>query len=402
MRTHRFIATLLAGLACAAALAGPIDPPAGPVTSTMKPLDVVEPRIPIGPATTPGDNDASPSLYKITQPGSYYLLGNVQGVSGKIGVEIAASNVTIDLAGFTLQGVNGSNSGILVTSLQSGITIRNGTVNGWGESGIDATKSSAARIESVTATNNGGTGITTSNLAVITGCMARQNAFTGISAGSAVTIRDCAADDNGTSGFWLGSAATLNGCTARNNNAYGFELNDIASANNCIATHNKATGFIAGYGSNYSSCTSAYNTIDGFWCNFGSMATNCSAYQNGRDGFYVSCGSVTNSQATMNQRDGIRLDVGNSTATGNTCFQNGLGNSGAGIRAVGASCRIDSNQVVSNAFGIHAAPDCMVVRNTARGNTTNYSFPVGSEYGQIITNPGSGFSSTNPWANFAY
>jgi hypothetical protein len=39
----------------------------------MKTLDEVEPRIPIGPDTTPGDSD---STYKITEPGSYYLTDN--------------------------------------------------------------------------------------------------------------------------------------------------------------------------------------------------------------------------------------------------------------------------------------------------------------------------------------
>lgn len=58
----------------------------------MKTLAQVEPRTPIGPDTTPGDNDSTPSLYKITQPGSYYLTGPITGVADKIGIETAASN----------------------------------------------------------------------------------------------------------------------------------------------------------------------------------------------------------------------------------------------------------------------------------------------------------------------
>src|SRR6187397_3128637 len=77
--------------------AGDLNPPAGPVGSTMKNLSDVEPRIAVNATNTPGDAD---SVFKITQSGSYYLAGNITGVSAKYGVEIAASGVTLDLNGF--------------------------------------------------------------------------------------------------------------------------------------------------------------------------------------------------------------------------------------------------------------------------------------------------------------
>src|SRR5690242_20378891 len=95
-----------AGLVWAAALvAGPLNPPAGPVASTYKTLNEIEPRTPIGPATTPGDAD---SVYTITQPGSYFLTGDVAGQAGKHGIEIEASHVSIEFNGFRLLGVPGS------------------------------------------------------------------------------------------------------------------------------------------------------------------------------------------------------------------------------------------------------------------------------------------------------
>ena len=51
-------------------------------------------------------------MFKITQPGSYYLTSNVTGVAGKAGIEVTAPNVTIDLRGFELLGVPGSLAGI--------------------------------------------------------------------------------------------------------------------------------------------------------------------------------------------------------------------------------------------------------------------------------------------------
>ncbi|MEZ6164179.1 MAG: hypothetical protein R3B67_07050 [Phycisphaerales bacterium] len=112
-------------------LAGPLIPPVGPIASTMRTLQQVEPRMPIGLDTTPGDAN---STFKITQPGSYYLTGNIVGVVGKSGIEIAASGVTIDLGGFNLSG-NGPSvvtHGInySVASLNS-VTLLNGTISNW-------------------------------------------------------------------------------------------------------------------------------------------------------------------------------------------------------------------------------------------------------------------------------
>ena len=52
-----------------------LDPPVGPITSTFKTLTEVEPRIAINATNTPGDAD---SIYIISQPGSYYMTGNIK------------------------------------------------------------------------------------------------------------------------------------------------------------------------------------------------------------------------------------------------------------------------------------------------------------------------------------
>ncbi len=97
----------IGGLAAGAILtgraqAGPIDPPAGPIIPTGKPLTEVEPRIAISSTNTPGDAD---SMFKITQPGSYYLTSSITGVIGRHGIKVAASGVTIDLNGFIMRGL---------------------------------------------------------------------------------------------------------------------------------------------------------------------------------------------------------------------------------------------------------------------------------------------------------
>src|SRR5262249_51241586 len=108
----RCFLTILAGLPFAALVLAPrrlraqgtLTPPGAPA-STKKPLHQLQPRTPVYATHTPGDTDI---LFKITQPGSYYLTGNVTGVNAKHCVEIASSGVTLDLNGFDLVGVPGS------------------------------------------------------------------------------------------------------------------------------------------------------------------------------------------------------------------------------------------------------------------------------------------------------
>ena len=109
---------------------GPITPPAGPVAETYKTLNQVEPRTAINADNTPGDAD---SIYRIEEPGSYYLTANLTGESGKHGIEIDADNVTIDLMGFHLLGVEGSIDGITTGSSPDGLHITNGRVSGWSD-----------------------------------------------------------------------------------------------------------------------------------------------------------------------------------------------------------------------------------------------------------------------------
>lgn len=62
--------------------------------------------------------------YTITEPGFYYLGGNLTGR-----ISIQASNVTLDLMGFTMTGHGaGSGTGIAISSVLENVEIRHGTV----------------------------------------------------------------------------------------------------------------------------------------------------------------------------------------------------------------------------------------------------------------------------------
>ena len=75
---------------------------------------------------------------------------------------------------------------------------------------------------------------------------------------------------------------------------------------------------------------------------------------------------------------------------------------GAGIHVTGSGNRIESNSSTGNDRGIDVGSSGnLIIRNSASGNTTDYDILGGNKDAQVLS-PGSGFTSTNPWANFSF
>ena len=134
----------------------------------MKTLDQVEARTPI----------SQPSSFPIiiSQPGSYYLTGNITGVTSTDGIRINTSNVTIDLNGFELIGAGNVGDGVDVPAVISNVTIRNGVVRAWGDQGLNLQNASNIRIESVTVNGCGDYGLSTGANVVIKDSIFSNNA----------------------------------------------------------------------------------------------------------------------------------------------------------------------------------------------------------------------------------
>jgi hypothetical protein len=334
--------------------AGPLNPPAGPVTSTYKTLTEVEPRIAINVTNTPGDAD---SLFKITQPGSYYLTGNIIGVAGKHGIEIATSGVTIDLNGFDLTGIPamGLFDGVSATANSlTNIAVVNGSVRNWGDEGVDLATNGAinCRVEGVLASGNAGNGINAGLASTVSNCSAFQNTGNGISTNISSTVSNCTAYQNTGNGISTGNGSTVSTCTAYQNTGNGISVDNGSTVEGCIVR---------------------LNTLDGIVC-----PSQC-------------------------------------VIRGNTCSSNGNSGDGAGIHATGGDNRIEGNTCTSADRGIDVDFfGSIIIKNTCSGNISNWAIAIGNSVGPIVvagTNAaainGNGavastLGSTDPHANFSY
>lgn len=275
MKTNTLLATLVAVVIGNSSFAqGSLTPPGAPAP-TMKTLAQIEPRTPIAANTTPGD---ASDTYVISQPGSYYLTTNIVGVNSNNAIKITANNVTLDLDGFTVQGVSTStaflyNMGIYIAGTQTNVTVRNGNIVGWGQGIFSGSPASANLtfenlhfaycylgpsfaasgmdiLGAATVHNCSfdgcfyGIGLNNNNTtspSTVTGCTANNNSD-GIACGGSGVISDCTANNNSVVGINLlgGHAFAVSGCTL-SDNYYGIYVNP-ASANNRIEGNHVVVG----------------------------------------------------------------------------------------------------------------------------------------------------------------
>ncbi len=396
---------------CAGSFAGPITPPPGPVGSTPGP----EPRVAINLTNTPGDAD---SVYRITSPGSYYLTGNMVGVNAKRGIEIAASNVTIDLRGFEMRGVAGSLSGIMVDGTRSGIAVKDGTVTAWGGTGVQLIAESSGDgeqhlVERVNAVGNGEDGIAVGDGSVVKSCLVRDNLGShGIRARGTAVIESCVSMDNAGYAIDVGDGSTVVGCSALGNSATGITVGDGSVVASSSSRQNNA-GIYAGAGSTITDCSASENENVGVRVESGATISGCTSSSNGSSGFLISnTSTIVDCTALRNVGSGI---VGTLACVirNNLCAENGSGTGdAAGILVTSMDNRIEGNMCRVNDRGIDVdGAGNFIAGNVCSGNTLNWSvvsgnvcYVVEAATSASVSGNSGGVSpgSTNAWANFTY
>lgn len=207
-------ALLAAASITALVTAGPLDPPAGPITPAYKTLDQVEPRTPLSAQTTPGNATA---LYIITQPGSYYLTGNVTVANNVAAIRIAADNVQVDLSGFTVarSGSGPSTQSLITTNsgFDSNTTVRNGTVSNSGLHGVAL--GGFAHVDHLRVLNSAQDGIITTSRSTITDCTVEVAGARGVAASSECIVERNLVSATGAYGIEALDNSRVQNCTVR-------------------------------------------------------------------------------------------------------------------------------------------------------------------------------------------
>ncbi len=318
--------------------------------------------------------------FSISQSGSYYLTQNLDGSAGG-GIDVNVDNVTIDLMGFTIDGGGFNDFGVDLSN-QSAVTIKNGTIQNFGMTGIyentnslvdtnsnvisyvnvinNGTTSGAAtlnggiylpgrnnRIENCIVINSGGGGIYSGDNSIILNNTVEDSFVWGILAGvgsSLINNTLSGSGNNATYGIHgLAGSTLINNTVRQNQSGYGISAGPFSTIINNTAASNQHWG-IYGEGGN----TIIGNTASG----------NNLSETNGQGGILVGGNSLVESNsASDNQHTGIRVDGSNNTIRNNHASSSG--NINGGGSADGFCFEIDDT---SNLF----------IGNTAANCTTDY------------------------------
>lgn len=389
--------------------------PAAPVWTRIgndETAAICDSRIPIDSAAFFSTYNGEFANYVITKPGSYYLTDTILStVAGANGIVIDSDNVTLDLNGFVITGdrtelstssiqfplttTTGIGHGILVSGTRHNITLKNGVLNNWGESGVSAPDTGNSLFEELTFRNNGYHGLEVGNQNTIINCIAFVSQLDGLKGGEGCNFIRNTTSYNGEDGLTAGRGSQFVNCNAFKNGAVGINCGELSLVIGSSVSDNASHGV---YGAD------------------GTSVTQCVAYDNIGSGFYLAneC-NISNCNASLNNGDGITMDGQTGVIFRNISHENDL----AGINCsntTACNIKVDSNRFTDNdEDGLFVAgPGGLVIRNYAAGNynesqmaSNGYELHSGTNHGPIITVVGSGDLSTisaanHPFANFDY
>ncbi|MEO1438117.1 MAG: right-handed parallel beta-helix repeat-containing protein, partial [Bacteroidota bacterium] len=323
-------------------------------------INIAEPRTPIDEL----DPDGNGSLI-IDKPGSYYLRENLI-VNANDGIRINSDNVTLDLNGYTvLRGADGSGNGITNIGSQNNITIKNGTVRGFTDMGIDLLNSPNCLIKNVKVKDNGEDGITVDENSLVINCIATGNGEHGIQLfGEGSIVRDGTFSHNGFDGINATAGSTIYNCVASHNRTDGIDVFDGSRIEGCTVFENGNYGMDLSRGTLCINNTVYRNAQHGIVGSSGSLIMNNSSNENGTCIDNVTCDSNGGLGSNTNHGVGIRT-FSNTVVLNNQCNGNYFG-----IVNLGTDVAVINNQVQFNKHaGIHVQTSGSIfIGNTGQGN----------------------------------
>jgi hypothetical protein len=208
----------------------------------------------------PGDAQGTP--VSILASGSYRLTSDLQSTaSGEPVVWVLAEGVTLDLNGFTVQGIGAElgNNGSAILGVHR-VAVRNGFVRNASGSGVQLGGSS--RVEDLHVHGSGRDGVQIAGEGTIRNVVATSNQGNGISAGAASVIDGCTATANGGSGIALVSG-TVRGSTATQNTGKGGDFSADVTFETNFFRANAGGDAVGGHASGGNICADKTCTSDG-------------------------------------------------------------------------------------------------------------------------------------------
>ena len=376
---------------------GPLDPPNGPVASTMMTLDEIEPSIPLGQADLP---------IIIDEPGAYHLTGDLSASDfGSDAITVDVAHVLIDLRGFSIRNTQaGAFNCAIVINAPYNVTITNGTIYGAQASGIEGFGADACVVEGLRVQSCGSRGIQLGDGAIVRRVSVAQNTVYGLQVGRDAIVEHASANANGNVGILAGASSTVSHCVSRGNGTIGISIDSGGTASECTAEGNATVGFAGSALEHFPSrCTSLANNI-GFYAGTGSAIEACVAADNTQSGIRVEDGSTVRScTSTSNGGHGIHV-TNRCLVIANMCRFNDNGGTGAGVYAEVSDNRIEGNQLVFNGRGLDVdGSRNVIIRNHARANGQNFAqVNAGNIVGTIVNDAGVMNASENDFVNFSF
>ena len=248
--------------------------------------------------------------FTITEPGSYYLTRSMTIDSGNA-ITIDSSDVTLDLMGHTLDGLDSASFGIQGAVSTRNIRIQNGSLVRFAGSALSST-ASHLWVTNIRALDNGAAGIFVTGIPVV--------------------VSDCEASGNGSVGIQVLGDGVVRDTIVRGNLA-GLLASDARISRNLVE----------------------FNTNRGIWC-----VGECSIVDN--------TVRANNSGDTVNFA-GIHVTGDNSLVRGNQV----TGNLQQNILVSGSGNAIEGNLITNSSLGVHfdlSAGDNATAHNRWSNHTT--------------------------------
>jgi hypothetical protein len=374
---------LLAGVGAVGALAmarsaraatcgdpGPLSP-TGPtmrqIFEKVAETDVgtAEARIPIQSLPS-----SATALYRISQPGVYYLTDNILGVAGSAGVEVDSSDVEIECDGFCFIGVPGTRQGIVSTGAHHAIGVYDVEFVGWQETCIDLSSSTDCYAEEVWCRS--------------CNCVSPLG-LGAIALGDGGTIDDCNVFQCNAAHLRTGVNGIVEECVIRE-----CVSSSILSVGPAVVEDNFLTGNSGGSGI----------SVDTGAVILSNRLVSSSGIQAGGD--------------SVVQENDLSACPGGIVVNGSSCTveENHVSSGGSGISVVSpaTSVMVEGNNVIGcTGTGISVtATGCIIVRNSVSSPTgTAYSIGGGNSYGSIVSavavgDLGSLGIALDTWINFEF